>query len=106
MTGARFDGARLQSSDFSESSLHEASFHRCDAAGSLLMGCDLTGADMRECDLIDTIASKSDFRFADLGDVNLFRADISQSTLDASTRTANAYVKWAKTLPAAQGESA
>jgi len=102
--GARFDGARLQSSDLSESDLREACFHRADGGGSLLMQCDLAGADMRESDWIDAILSKSDFRFADLGGANLFRADVSQSLLDASTRLADAYVKWTKTMPAADGE--
>ena len=106
LSGAKFDGARLQSSDLSESILREACFHRADGGGTLLMQCDLTGADLRESDWIDAILSKSDFRFADLAGANLFRADISQSRLDAGTRTAGAYVKWAKTLPAMADEGA
>ncbi len=101
LDGAQFDGARLHTSDLSESSLREANFRGADAGGTLLMECDLTGADMRQSDWIDAILSKSDLRFADLSDANLFRADISQGRLDASTRNARAYTKWTKTLPVA-----
>jgi uncharacterized protein YjbI with pentapeptide repeats len=64
----------------------------------------LTGADLRDSDFIDALLPKSDLRFADLGRANLFRADISQSLMDASTRSTGAYVKWAKTLPRVGGK--
>jgi uncharacterized protein YjbI with pentapeptide repeats len=96
-----FDGARLKNCDLSEANLKDASLLRCDASGSLFMETDLTGADLRESDLIDALMQKSEFRFADLRGANLFRTDISQTIMESSTRTAGAYVKWAKTLPKA-----
>ncbi|MCC2596532.1 DUF2169 domain-containing protein [Pusillimonas sp. MFBS29] len=97
-----FDGARLKNCDFSQASLRDASFVRSDARGTLFMETDMAGADLREADLIDALMQKSDFRFADLRGANLFRADVSQSLIESSTRTAGAYVKFAKTLPKAQ----
>lgn len=98
---ADFSGAQLQNCDLSESRLRDAEFTGADARGSLFMETDLTGASLRRADLIDTLMQKSDFRHADLSDANLFRADISQGRLDSSTRTDGAYIKQAKTLPAA-----
>ena len=101
LAGADFSHARLLNSDLSEASLRDADFTRADARASLFMAADLQGATLRDADLIDALMSKSDFRHADLRGANLFRADMSQGHLDASTRTAGAYVKFAKTLPVA-----
>src|SRR5690606_7212052 len=91
----------LENCDFSYAYLRDASLVRTDARNSLFMGADLMGVDFRDAELIDALMQKSDLRFSDLSGANLFRADISQSLRDDSTRTAGAYVKLAKTLPAA-----
>ncbi len=106
LRGADFSGARLHNSDLSEADLTQALLAGADARGSLLMQADLRGADLRRADFIDALMSKSDFRHADLRGANLFRADISQGQLDDSTRSEGAYVKQAKTLPAAPGAPA
>lgn len=99
MDQADFTNAALQSCDFSGASLRAAAFSRADARESLFMGCDLTGADFRQAELIDALMQKSDYRLTDLRGANLFRADISQSRLDDTTRTDGAYIRHVKTLP-------
>lgn len=101
LDGADFSRARLLSCDLSQASLRGAQMRLVDAGESLFIGSDLTGVDFRDADLIDALMQKSDYRLTDLRGANLFRADISQSRIDDTTRTTGAYIKQAKTLPRA-----
>jgi uncharacterized protein YjbI with pentapeptide repeats len=55
--------------------------------------------------LIDANLSKADLRMADFQGANLFRADVSQAVIDASTRLDSAYTHNAKVLPARRAET-
>lgn len=99
LPGADLSGARLEGSDFSECDLRQANLDRVVAGESLFVRTDFTGATLRGANLIDANLSKSLLPMADLSGANLFRADVSQTLIDPSTRIEGAYTHNAKTRP-------
>ncbi|WP_273974939.1 pentapeptide repeat-containing protein, partial [Serratia ureilytica] len=60
---------------------------------------DFSNADLTNASFVSAVMQKSLFSGADLRGANLFRADLSQSRIDGSTKIDGAYTRQTKTLP-------
>ncbi|AHG20859.1 pentapeptide repeat [Chania multitudinisentens RB-25] len=99
LSGACFHLAKLDNSDLSEANCQGADMRRMNAAGSLFIRTDLRGAKLNDSNLTSAIMQKSHFSGADLRGANLFRTDMAQSTIDATSKIDGAYTQRTKTLP-------
>ncbi|MDH6594322.1 uncharacterized protein YjbI with pentapeptide repeats [Variovorax sp. TBS-050B] len=99
LEGARFVRATLDTCDLSSCLLVGADLGAIDAPDSLFIRADFTQASLRGANLMNAHLQKSRFVGTDLREANLFRADVSQSTIDTVTETHGAYLEQAKTLP-------
>ncbi|HGM6995084.1 DUF2169 domain-containing protein [Serratia ureilytica] len=96
---ACFRLARIDNSDFSEAQLTAANLQKANGNGSLFIRCDFSNADLTNASFVSAVMQKSLFSGADLRGANLFRADLSQSRIDGSTKIDGAYTRQTKTLP-------
>lgn len=103
LAGSDLSDASLDSCDFSECDLRRAKLDRLVAGGSLFVRADFTGASLRGANMIEALLSKAVLASADLDRTNLFRADISQTLIDAETRMDGAYMHRARTRPLRPG---
>ncbi|MBW7984901.1 DUF2169 family type VI secretion system accessory protein [Enterobacillus tribolii] len=99
LTDSSFEMAKLDNSDLSEANCLNANMHRINAAGSLFIRTDFRTANLSDGNFIGALMQKCCFSGTDLRHANLFRADLSQSIIDATTRLDSAYTKRTKTLP-------
>jgi uncharacterized protein YjbI with pentapeptide repeats len=99
LEGARFVRATLDTSDLSSCMLVGADLSGMDAPDSLFIRADFTNASLRGANLMNAHLQKSRFMGTDLREANLFRADVSQTTMDTVTETHGAYLEQVKTLP-------
>lgn len=99
LSGALFHRAKLDNSDLSEANCQRADMSKMNAVGSLFIRTDLRGASLNDSNLMGALMQKCNFSGADLRGANLFRTDMSQSTIDATTSIDGAYTQRTKTLP-------
>lgn len=99
LSGASFHSAKLDNSDLSEANCQRADMRKVNAIGSLFIRTDLRGARLSDGNLMGALMQKCNFSGADLRGANLFRTDMSQSTVDATTKLDGAYTQRTKTLP-------
>ncbi|WP_431112307.1 DUF2169 family type VI secretion system accessory protein [Variovorax paradoxus] len=99
LEGARFVRATLDTCDLSSCMLVGADLSAMDAPDSLFIRADFTNASLRGANLMNAHLQKSRFIGTDLREANLFRADVSQTTMDTVTETHGAYLEQVKTLP-------
>ncbi|CAI0828798.1 Type III effector pipB2 [Serratia entomophila] len=102
---ACFDRAHLDNSDLSEARLISASLQQLNGSGSLFVRVDFSGARLTQANLIGAIMQKCILSGADLRGANLFRCDLAQSRVDATTRLESSYTQRVKTLPRQRGET-
>ncbi|MBT2333252.1 DUF2169 domain-containing protein [Variovorax paradoxus] len=100
LSNADFSAARFDGCDFSECDLRLATLDRVSAGESLFVRADFSGATLRDANLIDANLSKAVLSATDLRGANLFRADVSQTLIDGTTRMEDAYTRGAKIWPA------
>lgn len=119
LDGCRFDGAHLTQCTLRDLSIKRASFHDAVLDTCDFSNADMTGASLRQArapqsmfvrttlrdtdcldaSLIGTSFQKADIRGANFSRANLFRADLSQTQVNAATLTQGAYMTELKTLP-------
>jgi len=114
-----FEATRISQSmfreiDFSGTSFVNSVFEQCDFSLANMQKCNLQGikapqsmfvrvnfdfATLAGSDLMQGNFQKASFVGADLRGCNFFRADMSETTLDASTQTSGAYVRRTRLAP-------
>lgn len=99
LIGAIFNMSKLDGSDLSEADCRSANMQNMNAAGSLFIRTDLRSATMNGSNLMGALMQKCRLSGTDLRNTNLFHTDISQSSIDATTRLDGAYTHRVKTLP-------
>lgn len=104
LTAASFVRAKLDNSDLSEAQCEGADFSGSTLTGSLFMRTDFRRVRFNDANLMGAMMQKSRLEGADLSFSNLFRADLSQSIADSTTKFDGAYNKRVKTLPKRDGE--
>jgi len=104
LTASRFVCAKLDNSDLSEAQCEGADFRGATLTGSLFMRTDFRRVRFNDANLMGAMMQKSRLEGADLSDTNLFRADLSQSLANSTTKFDGAYNKRVKTLPKRDGE--
>ncbi|MEA9390969.1 DUF2169 domain-containing protein [Acerihabitans sp. TG2] len=102
LTSANFAQARCQCCDFSACNLQHATMTQITADGCLFIRADLSGASVDNARLIGALLQKCQLAGTNLRETNLFRADLSQSIIDAKTCLQGAYTQQCKTLPRAE----
>jgi uncharacterized protein YjbI with pentapeptide repeats len=83
ITQCDFSDADLQHADLSDAKFDSGYLVRTDLRCASLAGADLIGAQMRRAMLHNT----------DFGEANLFRANLAEASIDASTRLEHAYLE-------------
>jgi uncharacterized protein YjbI with pentapeptide repeats len=96
---ASFHDAVLDTCDFSNADMTGASLRQAHAPQSMFVRTTLRDADCLDASLIGTSFQKADIRGANFSRANLFRADLSQTQVNAATLTQGAYMTELKTLP-------
>lgn len=94
-----FSGSTFEQSDFSQADLRKCRLRKISAPQSMFMRTNFDMADLSGSNLMYGSFQKSSFIGANLSDCNFFRADMSESILDDSTRTDNAYVHRTRLAP-------
>lgn len=104
LNGTQFILSKIENSDLSEAQCQNADFARANLAGSMFIRTDFRNANFSDANLIGTLLQKSQLGGANFSGANLFRADLSQSFVNAKTRFNGALTKRAKTLPRCNGD--
>ena len=96
---ANFSGATLINSDLSGADCTQADMRRMQARACQFIRTDLTQATLAESNLIDASLAKSQLQGCDFSGCNLFRADLSLTWRDETTRFEQAWLDGMKTAP-------
>jgi len=94
-----FDACQLEQCDFSQGRFVNCRFKKVAAPQSLFVRANLDMVDMSGCNWMQTNFQKASLVGANLSDCNFFRADMSETLLDASTRVEGAYVRRTRLAP-------
>jgi len=94
-----FEESTLDQCDFSQGRFVNCRFKKVAAPQSLFVRANLDLVNMSGCNLMQTNFQKASLVGANLSDCNFFRADMSETLLDASTRVEGAYVRRTRLAP-------
>ncbi|OZI59131.1 DUF2169 family type VI secretion system accessory protein [Bordetella genomosp. 4] len=101
-----FQGATLDQCDFSQANLYGCDMRKIQTPQSVFVRTCFDMADLSGSNLMQGNFQKATFVGANLSGCNLFRADMSETLLDASTRIENPYVRRTRLAPYRQGQHA
>ncbi|MBV7481797.1 DUF2169 domain-containing protein [Bordetella sp. BOR01] len=94
-----FQGATLEQCDFTQARLTGCDLRKIESPQALFVRANLDMADLSDSNLMQANFQKASFVGANLTGCNFFRADMSETLLDASTRADGAYVQRVKLVP-------
>ncbi|HZZ06515.1 DUF2169 domain-containing protein [Paraburkholderia sp.] len=88
-----FRGAAIIQCDFSDADLRQADLREAKFDGGYLVRTDLSGASLAGADLLGAQMRRAMLHGTDFDEANLFRANLAETSIDASTRLDNAYLE-------------
>lgn len=99
LRNASFIQTRLDNTDLSEADCQQCDFTQANLSGSLCIRTDFRHARFINTNLAGALLTKSLLSGVNFHGANLFRADLAQCVIDATTDFNNTYTKQIKILP-------